>query len=79
MDPGKFDVSALDDMFADLPQTLSADQAGELFGVSALTIRGLITADGPDPLPAIKIGKAWVILRDDFKAWLLRRTNNITD
>lgn len=76
---GAFDVSALDDLFEDLPKNLTPDQAGELFGVSALTIRGLITAKGPDPLPAYKIGKAWVILRDDFKAWLLRRSNNITD
>ncbi|POH64686.1 hypothetical protein C3B59_09595 [Cryobacterium zongtaii] len=76
---GAFDVTALDDMFADLPKTLSPEQAAELFGVTVITIRNLITKDGDDPLPAIKIGKVWVILRDDFKAWLLRRSNNITD
>ena len=76
---GVFDVSALDELFEDLPKTLTPDQAGELFGVSALTIRNLITADNPDPLPAYKVGKAWVILRDDFKPWLHRRRNNITD
>ena len=76
---GEFDVSALDDMFADLPKTLSPEQAAELFGVTVITIRNLITKDGDDPLPAIKIGKVWVILRDDFKAWLLRRSNNIID
>ncbi|MEO7018419.1 MAG: helix-turn-helix domain-containing protein [Leifsonia sp.] len=73
-------MSALDDMFEDLPATLSPEQAAELFGVTVITIRNLITKpkDG-DPLPAIKIGKVWVILRDDFKAWLLRRSNNIND
>ena len=76
---GVFDVTALDDMFADLPKTLSPEQAAELFGVTVITIRNLITKDSDDPLPAIKIGKVWVILRDDFKAWLLRRSNNITD
>jgi excisionase family DNA binding protein len=76
---GAFDVTALDDMFADLPKTLSPEQAAELFGVTVITIRNLITKDSEDPLPAIKIGKVWVILRDDFKAWLLRRSNNITD
>ncbi|TFC01496.1 DNA-binding protein [Cryobacterium adonitolivorans] len=76
---GAFDVTALDDMFADLPKTLSPEQAAELFGVTVITIRNLITKNSDDPLPAIKIGKVWVILRDDFKAWLLRRSNNITD
>lgn len=72
-------MSALDDLFEDLPKTLTPDQAAELFGVSAITIRNLITGDSKDPLPAYKVGKAWVILRDDFKPWLLRRRNNITD
>lgn len=77
---GDFDVSALDDLFEDLPKTLSPEQAAELFGVTVITIRNLITKPkDEDPLPAIKIGKVWVILRDDFKAWLLRRSNNITD
>lgn len=76
---GAIDVTALDDMFADLPKTLSVEQAAELFGVTVITIRNLITKDSDDPLPAIKLGKGWVILRDDFKAWLLRRSNNITD
>ncbi|TFC02725.1 helix-turn-helix domain-containing protein [Cryobacterium sp. MDB2-33-2] len=77
---GTFDVSALDDLFEDLPKTLTPEQAAELFGVSVVTVRKLITnQEAGDPLPAIKFGKAWVILRDDFKAWLLRRSNNITD
>lgn len=70
-------MSALDEMFKGLPQTLSAEQAAELLGVTAITIRNLIAKPGDDPLPAIKIGKQWVILRDDFKAWLLRRSNII--
>jgi len=73
---GPFDVSALDDLFADLPKTLTPEQAGDLFGVSVVTVRKLITNhEGNDPLPAIKFGKAWVILRDDFKLWLIRRSN----
>lgn len=73
---GPFDVSALDDLFADLPKTLTPEQAGDLFGVSVVTVRKLITNhEGDDPLPAIKFGKAWVILRDDFKLWLIRRSN----
>jgi excisionase family DNA binding protein len=79
---GVFDVSALDDLFEGLPKTISPEQAAELFGVTSITIRNLITKPSEDPLPAIKIGKVWVILRDDFKAWLLRRsniTNSITE
>jgi len=68
-------VSALDDLFKDQPKTLTAEQAADLFGVTVTTIRSLITKQGDDPLPAIKMGKVWVILRDDFKPWLLRHSS----
>jgi hypothetical protein len=72
---GDFDVSALDDLFEGLPPTISAEKAAEMFGVTSITIRNLITKPSDDPLPAIKIGKGWVILRDDFRAWLVRHSN----
>jgi hypothetical protein len=72
---GDFDVSALDDLFEGLPKTITPEKAAEMFGVTAITIRSLITKPSDDPLPAIKIGKAWVILRDDFRAWLVRHSN----
>jgi hypothetical protein len=72
---GDFDVSALDDLFEGLPPTITPEKAAEMFGVTAITIRNLITKPSDDPLPAIKIGKVWVILRDDFRAWLVRHSN----
>lgn len=75
---GAFDVSALDKMFEGLAETLTAEQAAELLGITPRTVRSLI-GNKTDPLPAIRLGNSYVILRDDFKAWLLRRSNYQTD
>jgi excisionase family DNA binding protein len=77
-DRGAFDVSALEKMFEGLAETLTAEQAAELLGITPRTVRSLI-GNKTDPLPAFRIGNSWLILRDDFKAWLLRRSNYPTD
>lgn len=71
-------MSALDKMFEGLPDTLTPERAAEVLGINSRTIRGMIAAE-KDPLPALKLGNAWIILRDDFKPWLLRRSNYTAD
>jgi len=69
------DMSALDDLFADLPARLTADEVSDALGVTPHTVRRLIQEETPDPLPAYLIGRSWMILRDEFKDWLLRHRN----
>lgn len=77
MDVRLFDMSALDDLFKDLPMRLDADQAAEVIGITGSTIRRLIAdKSDPDPLPAYRVGRSWMVLRDDFKEWLLRHRSN---
>jgi excisionase family DNA binding protein len=72
----QFDVSALDELFADLPARMTAEQVGEVLGVTPHTVRRLIQEDDPDPLPAYQVGRSWMVLRDEFKGWLLRHRSN---
>jgi excisionase family DNA binding protein len=76
VDDGLFDVSALDDFIADLPARIDADQVAQVLGVTGGTVRRLITDDDPDPLPAYRIGRTWMVLRDEFKEWLMRHRSN---
>lgn len=68
-------MTALDDLFGDLPTRLTPDQVGEALGIGPHTVRRLIQDEDTDPLPAYQVGRSWMILRDEFRDWLLRHRN----
>jgi len=57
-------VSHLDDMFADLPETLRVSQVAKLLGK---TSQGVLRWINTGVLPAYKLGDTWFILRDDLR------------
>lgn len=61
-------ADALDALFADLPERLSIDQLTAVLGLADTTITYRWLRDGT--VPAIKLGKRWLILRDDVKEHL---------
>lgn len=61
-------ADALDALFADLPERLSIDQLTAVLGLADTTITYRWLRDGT--VPAMKLGKRWLILRDDVKEHL---------
>lgn len=66
------DMSALDDIFDELPAKLTVEEVARALNIRENTVRRLLTT-GADPLPGFKLGGVWLILRDELKPWLLRR------
>lgn len=56
--------SHLDDMFADLPETLRVAQIAKLLG---MTYQGVLAWIHSGTLPAYKVGETWFIVRDDLR------------
>jgi hypothetical protein len=74
------DMNALDDIFEGLPTTLTVSEAAKLFNVSEDVIRGHITSTNPkDRLPALRLGRAYVILTIDYKHWIQQRYSGIDE
>ena len=61
-------ADALDALFADLPERLSIEQLTAVLGLADATITYRWLRDGT--VPAMKLGKRWLILRDDVKEHL---------
>ncbi|MFJ4761664.1 MULTISPECIES: helix-turn-helix domain-containing protein [Kocuria] len=66
-------ADALDALFKDLPPRLSVEQLTEVLGLADPTITYRWLRDGT--VPAMKLGKRWLILRDDVKEHLRGRYN----
>ncbi len=65
-------MSRLDDLFAGYPEHLSVDQLAAILGVTTGTAyRWLQT----DLLPGYRVGRAWVILRDEVRDHLAAGRN----
>lgn len=78
---GVVDVRKLDELFARYGETLTAEEVADLLKAKKQTVWALLKEqdkDGnpaPDRMPADKIGKNWMIVRDELKERLLRRRN----
>ncbi len=57
-------MTHLDDLFADLPDTLRVSQVAKLLGK---TNQGVLRWISTGVLPAYKLGDTWFILRDDLR------------
>ena len=64
---------ALDKLFEGLPERLTVDQLAQVLGLGDRTITYRWLRDGI--VPAIKLGKTWLILRDDVKEHLRSQYN----
>ena len=64
---------ALDRLFEGLPERLTVDQLEQVLGLGDRTITYRWLRDGI--VPAIKLGKTWLILRDDIKEHLRSQYN----
>lgn len=74
------DMGALDDLFEGLPTTLSVSEAAKVFNVSEHIIRTAISSSDPnEKLPALNLGRGYVILTADFKKWAQRRYTGHTE
>jgi excisionase family DNA binding protein len=78
---GVFDVQKLDDVLGQYPETLGVDEVAEILKVKKETVWTMLSTKNSagktveDPLPGYKTGKTWVIVRDEFQDWMLRRRN----
>ena len=66
-------ADALDRLFEGLPERLSVDDLTRVLGLADRTVTYRWLRDGI--VPAIKLGKSWLILRDDIKAHLRAHYN----
>jgi excisionase family DNA binding protein len=66
-------VSALDDLFDDLPARLTVEQVANLLGVeSDRTVYGWLRRG---EMPGYRIRGGWLILRDEIKDWVAAGSN----
>jgi excisionase family DNA binding protein len=66
-------VSALDDLFDDLPARLTVEQVANLLGVeSDRTVYGWLRRG---EMPGYRIRGGWLILRDEIKEWVAAGSN----
>lgn len=78
---GDFDVQKIEELLAEYPETLTVEEVAKILKVKKEAVWAMLkTTDRhgekiDDPLPGYKTGKTWVILRDEFKEWMLRRRN----
>ena len=66
-------ADALDRLFEGLPERLSVDDLTKVLGLADRTVTYRWLRDGI--VPAIKLGKSWLILRDDIKEHLRAHYN----
>lgn len=65
-------VSRLDDLFGRYPEHLTVDQLAELLGIKPQTAYKWLQSG---LVPGYKVGKAWVILRDEVRDHLAAGRN----
>jgi excisionase family DNA binding protein len=66
-------VSALDELFDDLPARLTVEQVATVLGVeSDRTVYGWLRRG---EMPGYRIRGGWLILRDEIKAWVAAGSN----
>ena len=66
-------ADALDRLFEGLPERLGIDDLTKVLGLADRTVTYRWLRDGI--VPAIKLGKTWLILRDDIKEHLRSQYN----
>ena len=66
------EMSRLDDLFAPYPPHLSVDQLAEVLGVTMPTAYKWLQTG---LVPGYKVGRAWVILRDEVRDHLAAGRN----
>lgn len=69
-------ADALDALFEGLPERLTIEQLTQVLGLADTTITYRWLRDGT--VPAMKLGKRWLILRDDVKGHLRASYNTAT-
>ncbi|WP_369067077.1 helix-turn-helix domain-containing protein [Kocuria carniphila] len=69
-------ADALDALFEGLPERLTIEQLTQVLGLADTTITYRWLREGT--VPAMKLGKRWLILRDDVKAHLRASYNTAT-
>ncbi len=77
MEFGDIDLDKLDELFSKYDETMTAAQVAKLLKMKVESVRPLFKRD-EDPIPAYEVGKHWLIIRDEFKEWLRRRSNAVT-
>ncbi|WP_299039846.1 helix-turn-helix domain-containing protein [uncultured Pseudokineococcus sp.] len=65
-------MSRLDEAFADLPDRLSVEQLAKVLGIDVQTAYGWLQKGR---VPGYKIGRSWVILRDEIRDFLAANSN----
>jgi len=65
-------VTRLDEMFEGLPPRLSMDELADLLGIDAQTAYRWVQQG---KVPAYKVSRSWVILRDEVKDFLAANSN----
>lgn len=66
-------MTALDQLFEGLPERLSVEQLTDLLGLSSTAVTYRLLRDGD--VPAIRLRKHWLILRDDVKEHMRAQYN----
>lgn len=66
-------ADAIDKLFEGMPARLTVDQLTQALGLADRTVTYRWLRDGI--VPAIKLGKTWLILRDDIKEHLRSHYN----
>ena len=70
------DADELDQLFAQYDETMDVDQVAQILTVSKRSVYNLLTtADADARIPGYKVGKVWMIVRDEFKTWLRAHRN----
>ncbi|NMR32477.1 helix-turn-helix domain-containing protein [Arthrobacter sp. SF27] len=65
-------MSRIDELFEGLPTHLTVDQLAAILGNNRVTVyRWLQSGE----LPGIKLGKTWIILRDEVRDYLMSKHN----
>lgn len=65
-------MSRLDEVFAELPDRLTVEQLSQLLGIEMQTTYRWLQEGR---VPAYKVGRAWVIFRDEVKDMLEASSN----
>lgn len=70
-------VTRLDDLFADFPTHLTVEELAQVLGVAAPTAYKWLQQGN---VPGYKVGRSWVVVRDEVKDFLAAQRNRpLTD
>ncbi len=71
-----YEMSHLDDLFADYPANLTVAQLSEVLGIGRATTYKWLNEG---TIPAYRVGSSWVILRDEVKDFIAAGRNLAAD